>query len=139
MSDLYEGRRGDLGELSGVVHHVEGQVGALACVAGAPVALDLVSRSEVFAALLGPLAQGYALDALGAPEAVARTAPAVEFLHSALGAVRLERPTPGMGGAFSVRDSALVGAGLEHKGELVQLSAFPAQSIRIARPSRRRS
>ena len=27
MSDLYEGRRGDLGELSGVVHHVEGQIG----------------------------------------------------------------------------------------------------------------
>jgi hypothetical protein len=149
MSDLYEGRRGGLGELSGVVHHVEGQIGALACVAGVPVALDLVSRSEVFATLLGPLAQGYALDALGAPEAVARTAPAADFLRSALGAVRCERPTPGLGCAFSVRDSVLVGAGLEHKDELVQLSAFPAEStgrvssgaasIRIARPSRRRS
>ena len=139
MSDLYEGRRCDLGQLSGVVHHVEGQIGAIACVAGAPVALDLVSRPEVFAALLGPLAQGYALDALGAREAVARTAPAVDFLHSALAAVRLERPTPGSGTAFSARDSVLVGAGLEHEGELVQLSAFPAQSIRIARPSRRRS
>ncbi|MDQ5832135.1 MAG: hypothetical protein M3550_03635, partial [Actinomycetota bacterium] len=108
-----------------------------------------VSRPEVFAALLGPLAQGYALDALGAPEAVARTAPAADFLQAALAAVRLERPSPGMGCAFSVRDSVLVGAGLEHKDELVQLSAFPAQgagcvssraaAIRIARPSRRRS
>ena len=149
MSDLYDGRRGDLGELSAAVHHVDGQVGALACVAGVPVALDLVSRPEVFAALLGPLAQGYALDALGASETDAPAAPAAEFLHSALAAPRRERPTPGMGSAFSVRDPALVGAGLEHKGELVQLSAFPAQdgghvssqaeAIRIARPSRRRA
>ena len=149
MSDLYEGRRGDLGELQRCACTTSRARSARsprrpACRS----ALDLVSRAEVFAALLGPLAQGYALDALGAPEAVARTAPAVEFLHSALGAVRVERPTPGMGCAFSVRDSVLVGAGLEHKGELVQLSAFPAdsagragsraQSIRIARPSRRR-
>jgi hypothetical protein len=148
MSDVFDGRRGDLAELSGGVYHVEGQVGALACVAGAPVALDLVSRPQVFAALLGPLAQGYALDALGAPEAVARTAPAAEFLQAALNGARHERPTPGMGRAFGVRESVLVGAGLEHKGELVQLSAFPADgrrvstpaaAIQIARPSRRRA
>jgi hypothetical protein len=127
---------------------VEHQVGAVACVAGEPVALDLVSRSEVFAALLGPLAQGYALDALGAGEEIARTAPATDFLYSALGAARRERPTPGMGSAFSLHDSELVGAGLEHDGELIQLSAFPAEgggpvstqvtSVRVARPSRRR-
>ena len=40
MSDLYDSRRGDLRELSAVVHHVDGQVGALACMAGVPVALD---------------------------------------------------------------------------------------------------
>jgi hypothetical protein len=148
MSDLYDRRRGDLGELAGAVRHVDGQVGALACVAGQPVALDLVSRPEVFAVLLGPLAQGYALDALGAHEEVARTAPAVAFLYGALGAARRERPRPGMGSAFSLHDSELVGAGLEHDGELIQLSAFPAEgggpvasqapSVRVARPSRRR-
>ena len=148
MSDLYDRRRGDLGELAGAVRHVDGQVGALACVAGQPVALDLVSRPEVFAALLGPLAQGYALDALGAREEVARTAPAVAFLYGALGAARRERPSPGMGSAFSLYGSELVGAGLEHDGELIQLSAFPAEgggpvasqatSVRVARPSRRR-
>jgi hypothetical protein len=149
MSDLFENRRGVLGELSDAVHHVEGQVGAVACVAGVPVALDLVSRPEVFAALLGPLAQGYALDALGGEEAVARTAPAVEFLHRALDAARRERPTSGMGEGFSMGDARLDGAGLECKGELVQLSAFPADCggvvsarpnrTRIARPSRRRA
>jgi ARG/rhodanese/phosphatase superfamily protein len=149
MSDVYDGRRGDLAGLSRAVHHVDGQIGALACVASVPVALDLVSRSDVFAALLGPLAQGYALDALGAREAVARTAPAAEFLHSALAAARRERPSVGMGRAFGLDEPALVGAGLEHDDELVQLSAFPAQdggrsfrraaSVRIARPSRRRA
>jgi hypothetical protein len=149
MSDLYDGCRGDLADLSRAVHHVEGQVGAVACVAGMPVAFDLVSRADVFAALLGPLAQGYALDALGAPEEVARTAPAAEFLHAALAAARRDRPSAGMGRAFGLDEPALVGAGLEHDDELVQLSAFPAEgagrsvrqaaSIRIARPSRRRA
>ena len=52
-------------------------------------------------------------------------APAVDFLHSALAAARGERPGPGMGRAFGVDATALVGAGLEHEGELIQLSAFP--------------
>ena len=148
MSDLYDGRRNDLADISRAVHHVDGQIGALACVAGVPVALDLVSRSDVFAALLGPLAQGYALDALGAGEAVARTAPAAEFLYSALAAGRRRRPGVGMGRVFDLDEPALVGAGLEHDDELVHLSAFPAEdggpslrptaSVRIARPSRRR-
>ena len=149
MSDLYDGHRGELAGLSRGVHHVDGQIGSLACVSGVPVALDLVSRPDVFAALLGPLAQGYALDALGGPEEVARTAPAAEFLHSALAAARRERPSGGMGRAFGLDEPALVGAGLEHDDELVQLSAFPAESggraarpaasVRIARPSRRRA
>ena len=115
---------------------------------GVPVALDLVSRPDVFAPLVGPLVQGYALDALGGSEEVARLAPAQDFLRSALAAARRERPGPGMGRAFGLDEGTLVGAGLEHDGELIQLSAFPAEhggrssseatSLRIARPSPRR-
>jgi hypothetical protein len=64
-----------------------------------------------------------------------------------LAAARRDRPGVGMGRAFGLDEPALVGAGLEHDDELVQLSAFPAEdggrspaaSVRIARPSRRRS
>ena len=111
MSDLFDGRREDLGKLSGAIHHVEGQTGAVACVAGVPVALDLVSRPEVFASLLGPLSQGYALDALGAPETVARTAPAASLLHDVLGAVRVERPTSGDGAGLQPARPRLRGRG----------------------------
>jgi hypothetical protein len=68
MSDLYDRRRKDLDTLGRAVRHVDGQIGALACVSGRPVALDLLSRADVLVALLPPLAQGYALDAFGGTE-----------------------------------------------------------------------
>jgi hypothetical protein len=144
LSDLYDSRRDDLQRLSDAIHPVDEQIGALACVSGRPVALDLVSRSDVFAALLPPLAQGYALDALGAGERDPDPGRAERFLSGALDAPRLERPTPGLGRALALGASELVGAGLEHEGELIQLAAFPAGGDegrthpRIARPSRRR-
>jgi hypothetical protein len=141
LSDLYDHRRGDLRALAEATEHVDGQIGALACVSGRLAALDLVSRADVFAALLPPLAQGYALDALGAPIHEPDAALAEAFLGAALDAPRLERPTPGLGRAVALRAPSLVGAGLEHEDELIQLAAFPARdriTPRIARPSRRR-
>jgi hypothetical protein len=141
MSDLYDRRRGDLHAMSSQVRHVPGQLGALVAVAGRPSALDLVSRPDVFASLLPRLAWGYALDALSAPDAPADPEAADAFLRTALDAPRLDQPTPGLGRAFGTAAPALIGAGLEHDGELVQLSAFPANGTpragRIARPSRR--
>jgi hypothetical protein len=141
LSDLYERRRGDLRGLAESIDHVEGQIGALACISGRPAALELVSCAHVFAALLPPLAQGYALDALGAPEREPDAARAVALLGAALDAPRLERPTPGLGRALALGGPSLVGAGLEHEDELIQLAVFPAGdriTSRIARPSRRR-
>jgi hypothetical protein len=148
MSDAYDGRRADIRSLTRVVRHREGQTGALAQVGGRPVALDLVSRPDVFAALLPRLAQGYALEALGAPTDAGPDADAAQaFATAALHAPRAVQPTPGMGAAFGVVAPELVGSGLEHEGELVQLSAFPAEdgrgrpgpvAGRIARPARRR-
>ena len=67
-------------------------MGALALVAGRPVALDLVSRADAFASLLPRLAQGYALDALHAEDAEADPFEAERFLDSALRATRVELP-----------------------------------------------
>jgi hypothetical protein len=125
MSDLYDMRRSDLGALAGIVEHREGQTGAVACVSGRPLALDLVSRADVFAVLLGPLAQGYALQALGRPIEAPDHERAAAFLERTLGTARYELPSPGLGRAFAARSRGMVGAGLEHAGELVQLSSFP--------------
>jgi hypothetical protein len=148
MSDVFDRRRGDIDSLGRVVKHLDGQVGAVAAVAGRPVVLDLASRAEVFASLLPRLAQGYALDALGAPDRKPGGAAAAEFLHAALDAPRRESRTPGMGRGFALGSPAVIGSGLEHDGELIQVCAFPAgaghpgaraaSGAHIVRPSRRR-
>jgi hypothetical protein len=149
MSDLYDDRRDELGSFARALDHVDGQLGAVAAVAGRPVVLDLVSRAEAFAALLPRLAQGYALDALGAPEAAPDPEAAGSFLHEALAAPRVPTRTPGMGCSVAIGTPALIGSGLELERELIQLAAFPAgdprgrhhgaaAQARIARPSRRR-
>jgi hypothetical protein len=144
MSDLYDRHRTDLDTLVRAIRHVDGQIGALACVSGQPVALDLVSRTEVFAALLSPLAQGYALDALGRTEAEPDPQRAENFLREAFASPRRGRRTVGLDRSFVLGTRAPIGAGLEHEDELIQLAAFPAEgaasrmSPRVARPSRRR-
>jgi ARG and Rhodanese-Phosphatase-superfamily-associated Protein domain len=146
MHDLYKGRRQDLDELTREIRPIEGQVGAVATVGGLPVALDLVSRPDVFADLLPRLAQGYALDALGAKEADPYALQAEAFLYAALYAPRAGLPTPGLGGGLRLVAPGIVGSGLEHDGELIQLCAFQSDeppltygpAAPIARPSRRR-
>ena len=146
MSDLYDRRRTDLNRMLERITQEAGQVGAVALVGGRPVALDVVSRADAFASLQPRLAQGYALDALHADEADADPFEAERFVDAALRATRVELPTPGMGRGVRLADPALTGAGIEHDGELIQLSAFPADSgedaseggAPIARPSRRR-
>lgn len=66
MSDVFDGRRADLEEASRAIRHLDDQLGAVAQVGGRVVALDLGGRADVFASLLPRLAQGYALEALGA-------------------------------------------------------------------------
>jgi hypothetical protein len=149
LDDLYSERRPDLDELAKAITQVDGQLGALAEVGGRPVALDLVSRPDAFASLLPRLAQGYALDALVEPgDARPDRDAASGFLRAALDAPRLHLPTPGVGHGLAIGGDGVVGSGLEHEGELIQLSAFPAEDLPresrhpaiapIARPSRRR-
>ncbi len=139
MSDLYDSRRAALDPLGRAIRHVDGQIGALACVSRRPVALDLVSRADVFAALLPPLAQGYALDALGAAEQGPDAEWVDEFLRSALEPPRRARRTAGLGRAVVLGTRSPIGAGLEHEGELIQLAAFPADGAAAGRPPDRPS
>ena len=141
MSDVYDHHRRDIDRMAHAVRPVDGQIGAVAQVAGRPVALDLVSRPDVFAHLLPRLAQGYALEALGEPDADADEQAAAAFAGEALHAPRAPQRTPGMGLAFGIVAPGVVGGGLTAGDELVQLCAFPEETApggRIARPARRR-
>lgn len=126
LGDVYEARRTPIERLREPIRHVEGQVGAVALIGGAPVALDLVGRPEVFAELLPRLADGYALQALQGGPAKPGEGEASGFLEAALEAARGPLPASGIGEAFSVTQKGIEGAGLTVLGELVALSAFPA-------------
>jgi hypothetical protein len=141
MSDLYDQRRDELAGLGKSVTHVDGQLGALAQIGGAPIVLDLVSRADAFATFLSRLAQGYALDALREAPADPDTEAAELFLLAGLDSQRAAQPTPGMGRAFGIESPVLVGSGLDVEKELVQLCAFPRngrRGRRVTRPSARR-
>jgi hypothetical protein len=139
MSDVFDARRTDIDALGGAIHHLPGQVGAVASVHGHVVALDLVGRPDVFASLLPRLAQGYALDALGGAIAPSAARSPGQFLDATLTAARRSFPTPGLGTAFAVSTRRVIGGGLTVEKELVQLSAFPGTGEAAAAPIRRPS
>lgn len=132
LTELFEAKRPALDGLTEPVRALDGQIGAMAAIAGSPVALDLVSQPRVFADLLPRLAGGYALQALEAFHSTrVRTAEpsigaAQEFLEAVLGADRRWLPTPGMGDAFASTSPTITGSGLRAERELIALSAFPA-------------
>ena len=122
----------------------DGQLGAVACVAGKVAVLDWVGRADVFAALHGPLVEGYALDAIEhvtdeRPPAPPSIADVDAFIASVLGAPRRRRPAVGLGEDVRFASRAASGAALEVDGTLVALTAFPGEQAKaqMSRPSRR--
>lgn len=148
LGDLFEQCRGEISAFAGDIEPAADQVGALACVGGAPIALDVVGRPDVFAALHDRLVRGYSLDALvTSPQPDRNPADptlAGAFLARVIDASRQPAPTPGLGEAHTLIGDRIVGADLTHDGELVALCAFPSSVSRddtagaVARPSRRR-
>jgi hypothetical protein len=125
LTDIYVSRRSDLDAVKQAIEVVDGQVGAVAVISGRPVALDLVSRPEVFADLLPRLLDGYALQALGARELATDDDAAEAILRAALELRRGVLPTVGAGQAFALHCPELDGCGVQVEHELIALSAFP--------------
>jgi hypothetical protein len=165
MHDIYESRRERLAKITAGIESSEGQIGMVAVARNEIIALDLVSRPEVFEQMFQPLLQGYALDALASGSQADATGSATgetgtdtvdaervaEFVEAATTSRILEGDGIGLGRDFRFDSGELLGAGLVSGEELIQLSVFPAvrrgdrrpeprQSgqTRIARPSRRR-
>jgi hypothetical protein len=141
MSDTFDAARGSLDALASGVTRRPGQTGALAAIGGRFVVFDHVSRADAFAALFGPLTQGYALDARGRVEAaVPSVDDAVEWLARAADSRVTLSPTVGVGSRVSVAGEGGGGTGLAVDDELIQLSVYADETAttRIARPSRRR-
>lgn len=133
FTDLFAAKRPALDQLKQPICALSGQLGAIATIAGEPVALDLVSRPEVFADLLPRLADGYALQALrleytiDAPPPAEADGAAGQFLEQVLRSRPRRIETRGMGDAFVPMRRGIPGCGVRVDRELVALSAFPAK------------
>lgn len=147
MHDVFERLREQLQVVArAVVMHCT-QVGMLAAISGRFVVLDHVSEVEAFAALHGPLVQGYALDALEAPAAPPPSIDdARDFVDLLLGTPCTPGRAVGLGQGLWFAFGGLAGTGLICEGELVTMTAFadepghvrPAVAGNVHRASRRR-
>ena len=152
MHDVFERHRAALDAVAQQVTMCCSQVGMLAAIGGRFVVLDHVSDVEAFASLHGPLVQGYALDALEVPAALAPVTPSLDdardFLALLLGGQAVRDPNVGLGDTLRFAFGGLAGTGLAVDDELVALTAFAhdgddgaaahgPRAGRIRRPSRR--
>jgi hypothetical protein len=147
IHDVFESRRERLDTIVGAVELHCSQVGMLAAIGGRFVVLDHVSEVEAFASLHRPLVQGYALDALEAPDV---SPPCIDdardFVELLLAAPYTSGRAVGVGEGLRFAFGGLSGTGLVCDDELVTLTAFadePGQNSqamagRVQRPSRRR-
>lgn len=158
LSDVFDHRRVQLGELVDAVSPIEGQCGAVAAVDGEIIIVDLVSRPEVFADLHPALVAGYALDALRTARPSRRAPPpAPPPLATVRGLSLLiadaepssRQAVAGLGETAYFSTAGVAGSALIAEGELIQLSAYPRRGsgpasggagrrARIRRPSQRR-
>ena len=123
---LYLDQRASLDEYLQALPRLDGQAGVLVGIAGRLVCLDYVSRSEVFAGLYLKLLRGYALEAIETPlERLLRKAAVGRFLGELELAQRARKPAVGLGEDGQLTEYA-VGSELVVDGEVVALSAFPA-------------
>jgi hypothetical protein len=154
MSDVFAQDHDAIAATAAAVARQDGQVGAVAALHGGVAVLDLVSRSDVWAALHGPLVQGYALDALdgrlpGYPTLVGADVDQ-DWVQGWVDAFLtphelIVRRAAGLGEELAIDNGrGATATGLRHAGELIQLSGFPHECpeqpspARIRRPSRRR-
>jgi hypothetical protein len=144
LRDVFTAREEVLRQFAERIPREDGQLGAVAAIAGQIVVADVVGRADVWAALHAPLVAGYALDAVGhlggRPPAPPAVAEAERFLSAALAAPGAVRPGVGLGEEIRVAGAEAQGARLVHEGELVALTAFPGEErgARVRRPSQRR-
>lgn len=127
MSDLFVSRRDDLGALRSAVRRRDHQVGTVVAISGRLTVLDCVSRPDAFAALHGPLVEGYALDADGRPVAAPPSrADAAGWLAELLTTPAYAGATAGLGVGLRFDGPHGAGTALALEGELIALCAFAA-------------
>jgi len=126
LRDAMEQRRGDMAQALEKITRVEGQVGLVVVTADGFVALDAVSRPEVYADLHDRLVRSYVAEVVaGSTGGEVQPDGRVDAFLERLRAAGTERyRSPGMGEDLRAEGKGVRGAGLLVQDEVVHLGAF---------------
>ena len=124
-SDMFAQHERALAELREAFPARPGQCGVILVLPDGRVCLDYLSRPDAYAEHHGKLVNGYLMDALDQLDRpAAGIEPANRLLHR-LSLVPLTRsPSAGLGIDLRAQTKSVAATGLEHDGELLQLSAY---------------
>ena len=128
QADMFRSRADELRALEGAFAPTPGQCGAVLAL-GDTLCLDYVSRPDAFASLYPKLRSGYLLDAIERLNGKPADVGGLEHFVAAVSAgATVRQPSAGRGEDIRLRGVGVVGSGLALGDELVQLSAFTAET-----------
>ncbi|HEU4356595.1 MAG TPA: DUF6569 family protein [Actinomycetota bacterium] len=136
MGDAYRDRRRELDELDAAIGAPRpGQLGAVVCVGGRPVAADVFDRPGTPAGLWPRLTRGYAVDSLGAPSLEVELAGLERFLARVRDTEATSHEAVGLGTDVVLTADGFVATALVWDETVVHLKA-PVQAGGRGRPGR---
>lgn len=144
QTDIFAARENELAALRRAFPLQPGQSGAVLALGDEPVCLDYASRPDAFERVYPKLLDGYLLDGVEHLDREPVDMSAVAgFVSNCENARRAMRPSVGVGVDVRLHGDGIIGSGLAVEDELVQLSAYaadsgPAPRSSVTRPSRRR-
>ncbi len=127
MSDIFEQHEESVDQFVGQFTSVEGQVGAVFCINGNIVGLEVFDHPETLTKLLSKLIRSYALDAIEAEAAEpnAASGEAIEqYLETVAATESVGFPAVGLGEDFRLNNPEIAGGALLVDEKIVHLVAF---------------
>jgi hypothetical protein len=127
MSDIFEKHEESVDQFVGSFAPVEGQVGAVFCINGSIVGIELFDHPETLTKLLSKLIRSYALDAIDA--AATKTAAANgetigKYLETVAATESVGFPAVGLGEDLRLNNPEIAGGALMVDEKIVHLVAF---------------
>ena len=132
MDTMYEKSEDTLRQLAGRFEPRPRQTGAIFCIDGVPVGLDLFDSPATWRKLSAKLVRGYGLDAVDLASSARRggreqAAPA-DLLRAATTLQEEQYPAVGLGEDLRLSGATLAGGALVVDGRVVHLAVFPSGS-----------
>ena len=136
MEAVHESRAADVSSLVAGTRPLPEQCGVAVAIGGTLRGFDCFDKPSTLAVYWDSLTAGYALDAIGAPDAAAPAPAGVEALVMGVRtAPRTPTATAGLGDGATLAGDGVVGTELRWEGAFVHISAFVDETVQTADPA----